>query len=53
MNKPTADQTAALLIRLAVERLQNAPLLRKQMNITLTDLRAAEKVARRLNKLNP
>ncbi|GAB4018099.1 hypothetical protein [Spirosoma koreense] len=42
--------TAAMLIQMASEILSASPTLRHQLNITLTDLAAADKVRRELTR---
>ena len=48
--KVNGEATAALLIQIAGEILTTSPTLRKRLNISLTDLAAAEKVRRELNR---
>ena len=48
--KANGPATAALLIQMANEILTASPTLRHRMNITLTDLAAAEKVRKGLLK---
>ena len=47
MNGPA---TAALLIQMATEMLTTSPTMRQRMNITLTDLAAADKIRKSLLK---
>ncbi|GAB3565480.1 hypothetical protein GCM10027578_12910 [Spirosoma luteolum] len=51
--KANGPATAAALIQVASEILSASPTLRQKMNITLTDLAAAEKVRRSLIKTLP
>jgi hypothetical protein len=48
--KGNGSATAALLIQMASEILTASPTLRKKVNITLTDLAAADKVRKELNR---
>ncbi|WP_234735683.1 hypothetical protein [Tellurirhabdus bombi] len=48
--KSNGAATAALLIQMASEILTASPTLRKKINITLTDLAAADKVRKELAK---
>ena len=48
--KVNGEATAALLIQMASEILSSSPTLRHKLNITLTDLAAADKVRKELTK---
>lgn len=48
--KANGPVTAALLIQMATEILTTSPTMRQRMNITLTDLAAADKVRKSLLK---
>ncbi|MBC3786347.1 hypothetical protein [Spirosoma utsteinense] len=48
--KANGPATAALLIQMATEILTTSPTMRQRMNITLTDLAAADKVRKSLLK---
>lgn len=47
-HKANGRATAALLIQIAAEMLETSPTLRKRLNVTLSDLAAAEKVRKEL-----
>ncbi len=49
-HKANGSATAALLIQIASEMLETSPTLRKRMGVTLTDLAAADKVRKELEK---
>lgn len=49
-HKADGVATAAVLIQIASEMLETSPTLRKRMNITLSDLAAADKVRKELVK---
>lgn len=49
-HKADGVATAAVLIQIAGEMLETSPTLRKRMNITLSDLAAADKVRKELVK---
>jgi hypothetical protein len=48
--KGNGPATAALLIQMATEMLTTSPTMRQRMNITLTDLAAADKIRKSLLK---
>ena len=48
--RANGEATAALLIQMASEILETSPTLRKRMNVSLTDLAAAEKVRKELTR---
>lgn len=48
--KTDGTATAAVLIRIASELLETSPTLRKRMGITLSDLAAADKIRKELNR---
>ncbi|RYC67893.1 MULTISPECIES: hypothetical protein [Spirosoma] len=48
--KANGSATAALLIQMATEILTASPTMRHRMNITLTDLSAADKIRKQLLK---
>lgn len=48
--KVNGPATAALLIQIATEMLTTSPTMRQRMNITLTDLAAADKIRKGLLK---
>lgn len=48
--KVSGEATAALLIQMASEILATSPTMRKRMNVSLTDLAAADKVRKELSR---
>ena len=48
--KVNGEATAALLIQMASEILATSPTMRKRMNVSLTDLAAADKVRKGLTR---
>ncbi|MVM33619.1 hypothetical protein GO755_26510 [Spirosoma sp. HMF4905] len=50
LTKSDGLRTAAYLIQIGIEQLQKSPTMRRQSNISLVDLQAAQTVRRKLLK---